>query len=413
MYTLQDYEIEEEKNAGRKNNGYSIHTFEVVIPLLNQDAFIKYKSLLENRCTKQDARSGYHNQHYYMCLKKRLTHAFANHYTCFDNEDLFRLGISNLCLMKGKYITPDYQANTGKMFISFQVNPRILLGHTENKYICIIPCSEIEQVIPALFATLRTFGFEDDVLIATEIKRLDLCANIRLKDQPAAERYLKLMRKGGHYRGLNTKEMPLDPVSHRHKHPGNEVRYVNGSYSRNGIRETLSIYLKYPQMQERSYLYDAGEIEQAKGQVRFELRVKAPKLRYLKKKYARPTSIQLLDAVQDIGIDILGAYLGGIYGTGKFVKTSHAIELVKQTNCHHKQVKGIMSQIIRQARKTDIAEAFHILPPQQRYMFKTYFNRLGISPVTFPDSWEEEAFENPATYILNNNVNERKQPYPS
>ena len=69
MYTLQDYEIEEEKNAGRKNNGYSIHTFEVVIPLLNQDAFIKYKSLLENRCTKQDARSGYHNQHYYMCLK--------------------------------------------------------------------------------------------------------------------------------------------------------------------------------------------------------------------------------------------------------------------------------------------------------------------------------------------------------
>ena len=144
-------------------------------------------------------------------------------------------------------------------------------------------CSGLEYPTFALFGYLTNFRVWRWRFIATEIKRLDLCANIRLKDQPAAERYLKLMRKGGHYRGLNTKEMPLDPVSHRHKHPENEVRYVNGSYSRNGIRETLYIYLKYPQMQERSYLYDAGEIEQAKGQVRFELRVKAPKLRYLKK----------------------------------------------------------------------------------------------------------------------------------
>lgn len=405
MYTLQDYKIEEEKNAGRKDNGYSIHTFEVAIPL-SQESFIKYKTLLETRCTKQDARSGYRNRYYNKCLERCPGSAYANYFTCFDNEGLFRLGISGLCLMEGKYITTGYQTNTGRICIAFQVNPRILLGHTENKYICIVPGSEIGQVIPALFSVLKAFGFEDAVLMAAEIKRLDFCANIRLKGQPAAERYLKLLRKGGHYRGLNTKEMPLDPVSRRHKHPKNEARYVNGAYSRSGIRETLSIYLKYPQMQEKSCLYDTGELEQAKGQVRFELRVKAPKLRYLENKYGYGASVQLLGAAQDIGSNILGAYLAGIYGTGKFVKTSHALEIVKQAS-HQSQVKDRMTQIIRQARKTDMAEAFHLLPRQQRYLFKAYFNRLGISPVTFPDSWEEESFENPAAYILDNNVNER------
>ncbi len=406
MYTLQDYEIEEEKNASKKDSGYSIHTFEVVIPL-SQDSFIKYRFLLEACCTKQDARSGYHNRYYHMCMNRCLNSAYANYFTCFDNEDLFRLGISNLCLIEKKYITPDYQAVTGRMYIAFQVNPRILLGHTENKYICIVPCSEIGQVLPALYTALKAFGFEDAVLMAAEIKRLDLCANIRLKDQPAIERYLKLLRKGGHYRGLNTKEIPIDPISHRQKHPKNEVRYVNGARSRDGIRETLSIYLKYPQMQEKSWLYNAGEIEQAKGQMRFELRVKASKLRYLEKKYGCTSSIQLIDAAQDIGKDIFCAYLGGIYGTGKFVKTSHAIEIVERAACHKKQVKDRMVQIIRQTRKTDMAEAFRPLPLQQRYLFKDYFNRLGISPVTFPDSWKEESFENPAAYILYNNVNER------
>ena len=113
-----------------------------------------------------------------MCMKRCLNSAYANYFTCFDNEDLFRLGISNLCLIEKKYITPDYQAVTGRMYIAFQVNPRILLGHTENKYICIVPCSEIGQVLPALYTALKAFGFEDAVLMAAEIKKLDLFAEV-------------------------------------------------------------------------------------------------------------------------------------------------------------------------------------------------------------------------------------------
>ena len=35
------------------------------------------------------------------------------------------------------------------------------------------------------------------------------------------------------------------------------------------------------------------------------------------------------------------------------------------------------------------------------------FNDLGMSPITIPESWIVEEFENPITYIETRNVNER------
>lgn len=125
--------------------------------------------------------------------------------------------------------------------------------------------------MPTLINTLTPYGFEESDLKLAIINRMDLCANIGLESQEAAEQYLKLLRRGGAYMGLKFKEMPIDPVSHRRKHPPNEVRYVNRPISGNSTREMLSIYLKHPQMEEKSYKYDPNEIELAKGQIRFEL----------------------------------------------------------------------------------------------------------------------------------------------
>lgn len=397
----------EEKNAGIKDNYYSIHTFELKIPL-DIHSFSKYKLSLESCCIENSQRKGYRNRYYYFRRKNPNKTAHANYFTCYDNEDLFSSGISDISIIEQRLTGGEYYNNdkTVSASITFQVNPRILLGYTKNKYISIIPDDEIENIMPTLINTLTPYGFEESDLKLAIINRMDLCANIDLENQESAEQYLKLLRRGGTYMGLKVKEMPIDPVSHRRKHPPNEVRYVNRPIFGNSTREMLSIYLKHPQMEEKSYKYDPNEIELAKGQIRFELRIHMKKLPYLAKKYGCKISNELLNMSRAMGADIFSKYLEGLYGKGKFVKFSRVIELIEQTS-HHREIKDTMIEIVNQTRKCDMADAFRPLTTLKKSQFRKYFNELGISPVSFPDSWERESFENPVTYVMTKNVNSR------
>lgn len=397
----------EEKNASIKNNYYSIHTFELKIPLYI-DSFSNYKLLLEGCCTQNRRREGWRNRYYYSRRKNPDKTAHASCFTCYDNEKLFSCGISDICIVEQRLTGGGYYRNekTVSAGIEFQVNPRILLGYTENKYISIVPGGEIKNIIPMLVKTLTPYGFSETDLRMAVLNRMDLCANIDLENQASAEQYLKLLRKGGVYMGLKFKEMPVDPVSHRRKHPPNEVRYVNGPVFGTPAREVLSIYLKYCQMQEKSGRYDPGELQLAKGQVRFELRIYTKKLPYLAGKYDCRISNELLNMAGAMGADIFTRYLEGLYGTGKFVSSSRAIELIEQTR-HHRAVKDLMIEIVNQTRRSDMAGAFCKLTSVKRCQFRKYFNELGISPVSFPDSWKRESFENPVTYIMTKNVNSR------
>lgn len=402
MDNVQEADIVSKKNAGKRNNYYSIHTFEVKIPL-GIKAFVEYKVLLENCCKSRKDRSNCCNKFYYDSWRKNVS-AHVNYFTCYDNDELFGRGISDIRLVE-KRVFVDHNGVTISAGITFHVNPRKLLGHYENPYICIVPGSEAGMIIPALFKVLKSYGFKEKELRTAAIRRLDICANIDMGKQESAECYLGLMRRGGYYMGLDDKEMPMDPVSHRRRHPPNEVRYVSRTVSRGGVRETLSIYLKHSQMQENRSRYSAEEIERAKGQVRFELRIGSDKVSYLTEKYKCASSLALISMPGEIGEDILSRYLEGLYGKGKFIKFSRAVKLIRHTSSHRKAVKEKMIQIVEQTRKTDMADAFHSLSAGSQY--RNYFNELGISPITLRDSWRVEEFEHPVTYILTRNVNER------
>ena len=221
-----------------------------------------------------------------------------------------------------------------------------------------------------------------------------------------AEKYLKLLRKGGYYRGLNQKAKLLDPVAHRYVYPPNEIRYLNQSFSGRRIRETLSIYLKYAQMRERDNVYSTEEMDLAKGQIRFELRISSDKILYFMKKYACMDSDDFINHTSELGERVLAGYLSGLYGTGRFVRFSEAMEIIGKSN-HQRKIKRTMERIVERTRKEDMAAAFADMTSGEKSRFRNYFNDLGISPVTFPDSWKESNFENPIIYIMVNNVNER------
>lgn len=404
MEGTQETTVTKEKNANEQTSCYSIHTFEIKIPL-KYGNLNKYKIFLEDHCTYQTQRSALRNKSFYhACADKHYGH--ASHFACYNNEALYRAGISDISFIEHRLFGDNPYGSTVAASITFQVNPRILLGYPENKYICIVPSSELENIMPALANAFLPYGLDGDDLSMAMVKRLDICANITLESQASAERFLKLLRKGGTYKGLNAKYMPIDPKTHRRQHPPNEVRYIHQAVNRNCTIETLSIYLKHAQMQEKSTRYDAAEIERAKGQVRFELRINRRKLNYLTKKYQCGISAGLLEIAGTIGTDIFTVYLEGMYGKGEFVKYRKAVELIEQSD-HRRATKDTMIRIVNRTRKTDLADAFRLLPPERIPWFRKYFQELGISPITLRDSWEEDKFENPVTYIQTQNVNER------
>lgn len=404
MDSVQKGHIEEEKNADYRKSFYSIHTFEIRMPL-TPDIQRRYELFLEKDCVHNKKRTDYRNQLYYSSCQHCQSNRYANFFTCYDNEKLFKLGISDICMVEKKYLAYRSYVCNVEYSITFRVNPRILLDFPDNKYICIVPCDELENIMPALISILMPYGFQQNDLERAFIKRLDICANINLGDQCLAEQYLKLLRKGGFYRGLRSKFMPVSPKSHRPMHPPNEVRFINRSAASYTL-ETLSVYLKHPQMLEHSARYDAGEIERAKGQIRFELRICSGKNIYLKKKYGCNVPTDLISSAEIIGSDIFTNYLEGLYGKGKFVKYSRAAELIEKAENHHRATKDTMIQMVNQTRKTDLADAYGILPPEKIIWFRKYFNELGISPITLRDSWKADFFENPVVYIRTHNVNE-------
>lgn len=404
MDSVQEAHIAEEKNAGHKKSFYSIHTFEIRMPL-SPDNQRRYELFLEKYCVHNEKRTNYRNRLYFSYFQYCQNYRYANNFTCYDNENLFRLGISDICMVKKNYLLYGTYICNVEYSITFRVNPRILLDFPDNKYIRIVPCDELENIMPALISVFKPYGFQQNDLERAFIKRLDICANINLGDQYLAEKYLKLLRKGGFYMGLRSRFMPVSPKSHRRMHPPNEVRFINRSADSYTL-ETLSVYLKHPQMLEHSARYDAGEIERAKGQIRFELRTCSRKNIYLRKKYGCDVPTDLISSAEIIGSDIFTKYLEGLYGKGKFVKYSRAVELIEKAENHHKATKDTMIQMVNQARNTDLSDAYGILPPEKIFWFRKYFNDLGISPITLRDSWKADFFENPVVYIRTRNVNE-------
>lgn len=405
MHSAQELNITEEKNANHRKSFYSIHTFEIRMPL-KPDIQRKYLTFLKNNCTYNKKRTDYRNRLYYEARQHHPNNAYVNCFTCYNNDRLFNLGISDICIVEKKILWNRSYIYNAETSLTFRVNPRILLGYPENKYICIVPSDELVNIMSSLVSILIPYGFEQDDLENAFIKRLDICTNINLGDQSSAERYLKLLRKGGFYRGLRFKYMPISPKSHRPMHPPNEVRFLNQPTTSYPI-ETLSIYLKHPQMLKKSIQYNADEIERAKGQIRFELRIGSRKNIYLKKKYDCNAPTELISIAETIGSDTFSKYLEGLYGKGKFIKYNRAIELIEHADNHHKATKDTMIQIVNQTRKKDLAHAFQLLPPERISWFRKYFNELGISPITLRDSWKEDSFENPTAYIMTQNVNDR------
>ena len=242
------------------NGRCSIHTFEMCIPLM-QDSMERYLKMLNTRFIYNAGRTYSENKEYRERLKKSyVSPVMLTRYRCYDNNDLFENGLSFFCL-KEKVIAGDiYNGETVHRDIMFQVNPRILMGHKEFKYICIVPGNEVGMIVDRLVDLLLPYGcLENDIRTAV-ITRLDICSNITLDDQIQAKAYLHCLRKGGYYKGLYLNDKVFSRTAHRKVYRQNEVKFTGRNPKPRRIRQEISIYTKHDQMEGSNKPYDLDEV---------------------------------------------------------------------------------------------------------------------------------------------------------
>ena len=143
----------------------------------------------------------------------------------------------------------------------------------------------------------------------------------------------------------------------------------------------------------------------AEGQIRFEFRLFRKKINYLLNKLKCDVEFDLINMAEAIGVDELLDRLGGLYGTGKFLKKKEAFHRIALSK-HRQPVRTAMRRIIEDTRRGNLMIALENFDGDRSRIMRC-FNDLGMSPITIPESWIVEEFENPITYIETRNVNER------
>lgn len=380
----ENYKNFYEKNA-YANKNYSIHTFEFWIPIRIRERDNIYQKIA-SKLQIDLYRSRKHTNNI------SNSSGVRREVRCFKGLECKGIKRIDFVIIRGD------GGVIYNVYLSAIVNPRKLLGYEKFRDVCIVPERELGRICERLVAELVKLGFSNECILDCQLARIDFCTNFQMKNQEQAERYLKILKKGREVYGMKWKKV-YDDVGHRQKFPKNEA-------TQRGENNDLSIYLKAAQMEENRKYFDIAEIEMAEGQIRIEMRTYRRKVHYLEKRYDIYSTPEFLECASEIGAEYLSKYMRLVYGAGKIVKKSAALNLISNSK-KSAESKALMERVIMETKTYNFDYAWKNCTEEERKKVLPLFNSLGISPITIPDSWEEDYFENPLEYIKIANVNER------
>ncbi len=381
---IENYNTIYEKIAYNSQN-YSVHTFEFWLPIDIYKREIVYQQIKSKLSIDVYRSNKYINN-------------FANkngirrEVRCF--KGLEKQGIKRIEFV----IIRGVDGAIYNVYLTAIVNPRKLLGYEKYRDVCIVPERDLGKICEKLVAELVKLGFNEVCILECHLARIDFCANFQMENQKQAERYLKILKKGRQVYGMHWKK-EYDSIGHRQSFPDNEATQM-------GENNDMSIYLKAAQMEENRKYFDLSEIKMAEGQIRIELRTFRRKIHYLEKRFDAYSTSEFLACASEIGSKYMMKYLRLIYGEGRILKRTKALNVIWNSK-KSAESKALMERVVMETKTHDFDFAWQNATEEERRKILPLFNSLGISPITIPDSWEEEYFENPLWYIETANVNER------
>lgn len=350
---------------------YSVHTFEIFMLLL-KDEYVQCKRILYEFCDKYNL----------SCYKSTPD---IDCYKIFKQEGftLFR--------------TWRFISNSGCQYgINIIINARKLLGYKKYAHVCIAPVGDMPKLMPALYDKLNHIGLRFLDYNRFHLKRLDLCANIRLGTTEEFDAYMRLICKGKNAYG-STLFLCYDKRQKRMVAP----KY---SFTLTGSTFEISIYAKQIQMLDSENYYSAEEVQFSENQLRIELRFINQKNNELIRQYQSLDN--LICHIPEIGHKYIVQYLNAMYGKGDFCRFDIAAQQIETSN-FHSATKQKMRKFMKAAAKGSLNDAINKFGTKLSDSMLYHFNQLHISPITLPVRSRFALLPHPLHYITNQNVNHR------
>lgn len=348
---------------------YSVHTFEIFM-LLSKDEYVQCKNILYDFC-------------------KRYGFSCYKHTSGIDCYKIFKQEGFTL-LRTWRFIS------TGgcQYGMNIIMNARKLLGYKKYAHVCIAPAKDMPKIMPALYDKLNYIGLHFLDYNRFQLRRLDLCTNIRLETSEKFEEYMRLICKGKNAYG-STLFMCYDKKQKRMVAP----KY---SFTLTGSTFEISIYAKQMQMLDSENHYSAEELQFSENQLRIELRFTNQKNNELIQLYQGLDS--LICHIPEIGHKYIARYLNVMYGKGDFYRFDIAAQLIESSH-FHSVTKQNMRKFMKAASKSSLNDAVNKFGTELSESMLCHFNQLHISPISLPVRSNYTLLLHPLNYIPMQNVN--------
>mgnify|MGYP007029266903 CR=1 FL=1 len=332
-----------------------------------------------------------------LLIRNREAYTTA-YYTKYTTYDYHSLGINRIEFMD--YNHPYYRH---LYYICFTINPRIITGKSTELYTHIVEISKLKNLPATVESTLSKLCSSIEEISANgKFRRIDYCCNLWFNCQETVEVYLYLLKQAKVPYHFEIKKF-FNLKQKRKTAECYAITIVCKSYE-------LSMYLKYPQLKAKynnGSLNDPDELDNARGQLRIELRENRTKLLNDKKKCLCNES-ELLDGSNTCPRKTISKLLKNMYGTGDFMLYSDAKEEIINSR-HRTSIKHQMLDVLKAVKSGHgFDPKKNGLNPNILAKIIPYFNELNLSPITLPKKKSEYCgeviFPNPLKYITGESV---------
>lgn len=349
---------------------YSVHTFEIFM-LLSKDEYVQCKSILYDFC-------------------KRYGFSCYKHTSGIDCYKIFKQEGFTL-LRTWRFIS------TGgcQYGMNIIINARKLLGYKKYTHVCIAPGKDMPKIMPALYDKLNYIGMHFLDYNRFQLRRLDLCTNIRLETSEKFEEYMRLICKGKNAYG-STLFMCYDKKQKRMVAPKYSFTIIGSTFE-------VSIYAKQVQMLDSENHYSAEELRFSENQLRIELRFTNQKNNELIQLYQGLDS--LICHIPEIGHKYIARYLNVMYGKGDFYRFDIAAQMIESSR-FHPATKQKMRKFMKAVAKNSLSDAVNKFEADLSDSLLYHFNLLHISPITMPVRSSFTSLLHPLHYIMSQNIND-------
>lgn len=288
-------------------------------------------------------------------------------------------------------------SKTKSFFLTITINPRKIY-HSENSTdVHKVSTEDVALCIKGIKSMLKSIGAPRKMIKLFKLTKINFCTSIHLVYPHNAKQYMMLLLKGAY--STYFRRCKEDGIPRTNHVPTRDYFFISSP------TVEYAIYNKHQLLSKAPSNYSAEEIQNSEGLIQIELRISRPVISH-KKNPVTPVSDEIfLEHTNRIAMKFVPQYIKRAYGTGKFTSLDNAKRIVYDSNYKSKTKEELIFILEQVSKKHSLQQVTNTMPDKLYKKCMRKFNELGISPITFYRSIENDEYPSLLDYMQYRNTN--------